>query len=84
MSPATLADISGLGPAAARKAIQAARDMLDLGFSDGMEFAKKRANVSYITTGSKNLDELLGGKGVESRAITEAFGALVLVRLSLV
>lgn len=75
MSPNTLSDISGLGAAAARKAIQAARDMLDLGFSDGMEFAKKRANVSYITTGSKNLDELLGGRGIESRAITEAFGA---------
>ena len=75
MSPATLSDAAGVSSAVARKAIQAARTMLDLGFSDGMEFAKKRANVSYITTGSKNFDELLGGKGVESRAITEAFGA---------
>jgi DNA repair protein RadA len=31
--------------------------------------------VNYITTGSKNLDELLGGRGIESRSITEAFGA---------
>ncbi len=75
MSPATLSDAAGVSSAVARKAIQAARTMLDLGFSDGMEFAKKRANVSYITTGSKNFDELLGGKGIESRAITEAFGA---------
>ncbi|GAH78600.1 unnamed protein product, partial [marine sediment metagenome] len=29
----------------------------------------------HITTGSKNFDELLGGKGIETRAITEAFGA---------
>jgi DNA repair protein RadA len=74
-SPATVSDASGVSPAVARKAIVAARDMLDLGFQDGNEFARRRENVSYITTGSKNLDELLGGKGVESRAITEAFGA---------
>ena len=49
--------------------------MLDLGFTDGLEYAKKRANTSYITTGSKNINELLGGKGIESRSITEAFGA---------
>jgi len=75
MSPNTLADVAGVGAAVARKAIQAAREMLNLGFSDGLEFAEKRANVSYTTTGSKNLDQLLGGKGVESRSITEAFGA---------
>jgi DNA repair protein RadA len=74
-SPATISDASGVSQAVARKAIQAARTMLDLGFSDGLEFAKKRENVHYITTGSKELDNLLGGRGVESRAITEAFGA---------
>jgi len=75
MSPASLSDAAGVSSAVARKAIQAARDLLDLGFTDGMEFAKKRENVHYITTGSKALNELLGGKGIESRAITEAFGA---------
>jgi len=75
MSPATLGDAAGVSPAVARKAIQASRDMLKLGFTDGMEYAKKRENVSHITTGSKNFNELLGGKGLESRAITEAFGA---------
>ena len=75
MGPAELADAAGVSSAVARKAIQAARNMLDLGFQDGMEYAKKRANVSYVTTGSKGFDELLGGKGVESRSITEAFGA---------
>ena len=75
MSPAVLADVAGVGAAVARKAIQAARGLLDLGFQDGMEFAKKRENVCYITTGSKALNELLGGKGIESRAITEAYGA---------
>ncbi len=75
MSPSVLSDAAGVSSAVARKAIQAARDMLDLGFTDGMEFAKKRENINYITTGSKNLNELLGGRGVESRSITEAFGA---------
>src|SRR4030043_161482 len=70
-----LTDLPGIGAAVARKAIQAARNMLNLGFQDGLEFAQRRSNVSYITTGSQNLNELLGGKGVESRAITEAFGA---------
>jgi DNA repair protein RadA len=74
-SPAIISDASGISPAVARKAIQAARDMLDLGFTDGVEFARRRENVTYITTGSKEFDGLLGGRGVESRAITEAFGA---------
>jgi len=75
MSPAVLGDTAGIGSAVARKAIQAARNLLDLGFTTGTEYAKKRANVCNITTGSKSFDELLGGKGIESRSITEAFGA---------
>ena len=75
MSPGELGDVAGISAGVARKAIQAARNILDLGFTDGVEYAKKRENIVYITTGSKNFDELLGGKGVEGRAITEAFGA---------
>ncbi len=75
MGPAELGDAAGVSPGVARKAIQAARNMLDLGFTDGIEYAKKRDNVLNITTGSNNFNELLGGKGIESRAITEAFGA---------
>jgi len=75
MSPASLSDAAGVSTAVARKAIQAARELLELGFTDGMEFAKRRENIIYISTGSGNLNELLGGRGLESRAITEAFGA---------
>ena len=74
-NPASISDAAGISPAVARKAIVAARDMLQLGFVDGIEFAKRRENVHYITTGSVNLNNLLGGRGIESRAITEAFGA---------
>jgi len=75
MSPSDLAETAGIGEAVARKAIQASRKMLDLGFQSGVEYAKKREEVRKITTGSKNLDNLLGGRGIETKAITEAFGA---------
>jgi len=75
MTPSDLSGTSGVSTAIARKAIQAARKMLDLGFVDGTEYAKKRESIHNITTGSKNFDSLLGGRGIESRAITEAFGA---------
>ena len=75
MSPSELGDTAGISAAVARKAIQAARKVLDLGFTDALEFAERRKKINYITTGSKNLNELLGGRGVESRSVTEAFGA---------
>ncbi|MBI5803641.1 DNA repair and recombination protein RadA [Candidatus Pacearchaeota archaeon] len=75
MSPPVLSEMAGVGEAVARKAIQSARSMMNLGFMSGEEFAKKREDILFITTGSENLDNLLGGKGVETRAITEAYGA---------
>src|SRR3989338_8862617 len=75
MSPAALSELAGVGEAVARKAIQAARGMMNLGFMDGSEFAKKREEVLNISTGSVNLNNLLGGKGIETRAITEVYGA---------
>ena len=75
LTPSALAETAGMGEAAARKTIQASRKMMKLGFSDGLEFAKKREEIFHITSGSKNLDSLLGGKGVETKAMTEAFGA---------
>ncbi|HLG30281.1 MAG TPA: DNA repair and recombination protein RadA, partial [Candidatus Brocadiales bacterium] len=73
--PNELSDVAGVSPGVARKAIQAARSMLQLGFTDGMEYARRRSNMIHITTGSKNLDTLLGGRGIHSRAITETYGA---------
>ena len=75
LGPTELSELAGVGEAVARKAIQAARKMMDLGFQTGEEFAEKRKEVFGITTGSKNLDNLLGGRGVETKAITEVFGA---------
>ena len=75
MSPAALGDAAGVSAAVARKAIQASREMMNLGFSDGIEFAKRREDVFNITTGGESFNELLGGKGFESKAITECFGS---------
>lgn len=75
LTPPQLAETAGMGEAAARKAIQAARQMMNLGFSDALEFDEKRKEIDHISTGSKNLDNLLGGRGIETKAITEAFGA---------
>jgi len=75
LSPKDLSNMAGLGESVARKAIQASRKMMDLGFQDGLEFAKKREEIFHITTGSKAFDDLLGGQGIETKAISEAFGA---------
>ncbi|MFA5061070.1 MAG: DNA repair and recombination protein RadA [Candidatus Pacearchaeota archaeon] len=75
LTPPQLAETAGMGEAAARKAIQAARKMMNLGFSDGLAYDEKRKEIFRITTGSKNLDNLLGGKGIETKSITEAFGS---------
>lgn len=75
LGPKELSETAGLGEAVARKAIQAARKMMKLGFQDGLEFAQKREELFHITTGSKAFDDLLGGRGIETKAITEAFGA---------
>ncbi len=75
LGPKELSETAGLGEAAARKAIQAARKLMDLGFQSGLEFAEKREEVFHMTTGSKEFDTLLGGRGLETKAITEAFGS---------
>ena len=75
LTPSDLSSVSDLSETVARKVIIAARKMLNLGFMDGLEFAKKRQEILCIGTGSKNFDNLLGGRGVETGAITEAYGA---------
>ena len=57
----------------AEKIIQSARSVLEMGFKTAADLLEKRKEVGRITTGSKALDDLLGG-GVETQAITEAFG----------
>ena len=69
-----LVEASGLGEETAAKIINAARSKLKMGFEPASEVLKKRESIAKITTGSKALDDLLGG-GVETQAILEAYGA---------
>jgi len=74
MNPADLSTLADISETIARKAINAARKMLKLEFEDATQYLKKRKEVLKISTGSINFNNLLGG-GIETRAITEAFGA---------
>jgi DNA repair protein RadA len=59
----------------AEKIIQSARSQLDMGFKTAADVFEKRKEIGKITTGSKSLDNLLGGAGIETQQITEAYGA---------
>ncbi len=72
-SPLELAEVAGLGETQALKIINAAREALDMGWMSAEDLLKRREEVGKITTGSSNLDELLGG-GIETQAITEFYG----------
>jgi len=72
-SPAELVEAAGVTELTARKIIQAAREMLDMGFETGIDYLKKREKVLKIPTPSTAFNNLLGG-GIETGAITEVFG----------
>lgn len=72
-SPSELSKILDIGEGVALKIIRAAREALNIGFESADKIYERKIKAQRITTGSKNLDELLGG-GVETQAITETFG----------
>lgn len=72
-TPQEVSTITGIPLATAQRIIKAAREALDIRFKTALELKKERMSVRKITTGSKNLDALLGG-GVETKTITEFFG----------
>ena len=74
-SPKELCEIAELGEGTAAKIIAVARDELDIGFETATKVMEKRQQVGRITTGSKSLDMLLGGSGIETGATTEFHGA---------
>jgi DNA repair protein RadA len=72
--PLELAEAIDVSENVARKIVSAARKFLRLDLETGLEYEKRRKEILKITTGSKNLDNLLGG-GIETKALTEAYGA---------
>ncbi|MEM4282193.1 MAG: DNA repair and recombination protein RadA [Candidatus Woesearchaeota archaeon] len=72
-TPGELVGAAEISEATAKKIISIARANLEMDFASGDELLKRRENVMRITTGSSALDKLLGG-GVETAALTEAYG----------
>jgi DNA repair protein RadA len=73
ISPSELAAIAEIGEAQAAKIIAAVREILDIGLVTADKILERKQKALRITTGSKSLDNLLGG-GVETQAITESYG----------
>ncbi|MFX0040164.1 MAG: DNA repair and recombination protein RadA [Promethearchaeota archaeon] len=72
MSPhSTVASVDGLGDKTAKKLIWNARNAL--GMTDFTPAAKIDDNVEYITTGSSDLNRILGG-GFQTGKLTEVYG----------
>lgn len=72
-TPAELIGATEMSEATAKKVIAIARANLEMNFESGEELLVKRSKVIKISTGSKELDALIGG-GFETGAITECFG----------
>ncbi|CAG8512635.1 5456_t:CDS:10 [Ambispora leptoticha] len=68
-----LCKIKGLSEAKVDKVKESASKLQTSSFITGTEFSFIRSKVLWISTGSKQLDALLGG-GIPTMSITEAFG----------
>jgi len=71
--PSIIIDESGLGEKTTAKLIKASMEQLNIGFKSAEVVWEHRKNIARITTGSPELDELLGG-GLETGSIIEFFG----------
>ncbi|KAF7793437.1 hypothetical protein EIP86_004549 [Pleurotus ostreatoroseus] len=68
-----LLKIKGMSEAKVEKIKEAAHKILGSSFATGLEVQEKRKKVLIISTGSKNVDTILGG-GIMSQSITEVYG----------
>ena len=73
MATARELEPAGIGEQKALQVIRKARSSMTLSFVRADELLKMRQNVLRLTTGSKMLDELMGG-GLETQTITEFYG----------
>ncbi|KAK0181983.1 hypothetical protein PV327_000158 [Microctonus hyperodae] len=68
-----LLSIKGISEAKADKLLHEASKLIMMGFKCATEIHQIRSNIVFISTGSAELDRLLGG-GIETGSITEIFG----------
>jgi len=73
LSPSFVAEAANIPLERARELCRRAWLSYGRPFTTALELLERRRSVSYVTTGCKALDELLGG-GVETKAITELCG----------
>ena len=71
--PRIIKDESGLGDKTIEKLIKASMEQLGLGFKSAEAIWEHRKNISRVTTGSQELDDVLHG-GVETGSVIEFFG----------
>jgi len=71
--PAVIMEDCGLGVKTTENLVKAARETLNLTYESADQVFEKRKKLARITSGAKDMDELLGG-GFETGAITELFG----------
>lgn len=68
-----LAESAGVGLATAVKIIESAREASKMDYELASEVYERRRGIGRLTTGSANLDKLLGG-GIETSGVTEVYG----------
>lgn len=69
----TLINVKGISEAKADKIMAAAAQLVPMGFASASDYNQIRKEMVYLTTGSTELDKLLGG-GIETGSVTEIFG----------
>lgn len=72
-TPGELIGVADISESTAKKVIAVARANMELNFESGDALLQKRMQAIRITSGSKELDMLLGG-GFETGSITETYG----------
>ncbi|MBD3361321.1 DNA repair and recombination protein RadA [Candidatus Woesearchaeota archaeon] len=72
-TPGELIGAADISESTAKKVIAVARANMELNFESGESLMQKRMQAIKITSGSKELDSLLGG-GFETGSITEVYG----------
>jgi RecA/RadA recombinase len=69
----SLITVKGVSEQKAAKMLAEAVKVVDMGFTTATDYHATRQSMISLTTGSKELDKVLGG-GIETGAITELFG----------
>lgn len=68
-----LLQVKGISEIKADKILSEATKLVPMGFTTATEIHQRRSEIVFLTTGSQELDRLLGG-GFETGGITELFG----------